>query len=692
MDSVDPETKSSNRGYNTPADSFVDLEQILSDSDPFAQSDCSDRDPCYIPESETSHYSDSEPEIVQREQEYLINKSQDIPEVENSNSEIVENINIQENNTLTRKRRYEPQTWKRNKNKKLRLEGKEHTSQSGKKVRAKAVQEVPCKCHYKCNDLFTLNDRQIIFNDFLTLKEDRAKWAFINSSVSKELPKRRYKSKDSSSMAVDVPDKRNYTHVYSLTLNNKVHQVCKMFFLGTLDISAKRVETALKKKMNSGVTEHDKRGLNPAPNKISEEQKNSVRDHIKSLPVVDSHYCRCSSKRKYLPSGLSENRLYQDYINYCEENGALPVSSYYYKHIFTTEFNYGFHRPKKDQCDYCAQFKNKSPEEKLQEQSNYELHLIRKTEAREQKKEDKARAKTDPTFCAYTMDLEKILLTPQLEIGQLYYKRKLKTYNFTIYDLGKGTAINYMWHETNGTKGSSEIATCIWKLLSELPLDVTEVTFYSDTASGQNRNHIISAMFIKALSSFPNLKIINQKYMESGHSEMECDSVHSAIESRGRKINIFVPDGWYTVARTAKTTRPSYVVKEMDFSQFLDFKSYSQKLITNKNKGENGIMKWLLVKWLQYRGEEPMHIYYKTQLSQIEFERICIRLRSTRNNEEILGTEAANLYKCNLEIDTKKLKDLQDLCKKGTIPTSYHEYYMNLTASSHDVDVTEEDD
>lgn len=55
-------------------------------------------------------------------------------------------------------------------------------------------------------------------------------------------------------------------------------------------------------------------------------------------------------------------------------------------------------------------------------------------------------------------------------------------------------------------------------------------------------------------------------------------------------------------------------------------------------------MNWLLVKWLQCRREEPMHIDYKTQLSHIEFERLCIRLRSTRNNEEILTTVIANLY------------------------------------------------
>lgn len=93
----------------------------------------------------------------------------------------------------------------------------------------------------------------------------------------------------------------------------------------------------------------------------------------------------------------------------------------------------------------------------------------------------------------------------------------------------------------------------------------------------------------------------------------------------------------------------------------------------------------------KYIREEPMHIYYKTQLSEIEFERLFIHLKSTRNNEEILATEVANPYTCGLKIDAEKLKDLQDLFKKGTIPTSYHEYYMNLITSGDDIDVTEDD-
>lgn len=227
-----------------------------------------------------------------------------------------------------------------------------------------------------------------------------------------------------------------------------------------------------------------------------------------------------------------------------------------------------------------------------------------------------------------------------------------------------------MWHETNGTKGASEVATCLWDLISKLPPEVNEITFYSDTAAGQNRNSIVSAMFIKALSCFTNISIINQKFMESGHSEMECDSVHSCIENKGKAIDIFVPDGWYTVARTAKTTNPPYVVKENYFSDFKDFKSYSQKLITNKNKTDDGTnLKWQEVKWFQYRKENLMLILFKTQLSQTEFKKLPIR-RSVRKISDI-ETEVSPLYKSSLPIDKKKLKDLKDLCAQGSIPSNF---------------------
>lgn len=53
--------------------------------------------------------------------------------------------------------------------------------------------------------------------------------------------------------------------------------------------------------------------------------------------------------------------------------------------------------------------------------------------------------------------------------------------------------------------------------------------------------------------------------MESGHSEMECDSVHSTIEAREKQVDVFTPDGWYMVARTAKINKPYHKIMEMEY-------------------------------------------------------------------------------------------------------------------------------
>lgn len=185
------------------------------------------------------------------------------------------------------------------------------------------------------------------------------------------------------------------------------------------------------------------------------------------------------------------------------------------------------------------------------------------------------------------MDLEKILLTPSLQVGQFYYLKKTKNLQFYPVRSGYiGQATNYMWHEGTGSKGASEIATCLCNHLVSLG-ETNEVTFYSDTAPGQNRNSVVAAMFLRAVEQLP-IGIINQKFMDSGHSEMECDSVHSTIEARGKQVDVFTPEGWYMVARTAKTRKPYHKVVEMVHTDFLDFKKFSSQVITNKTMSQSG--------------------------------------------------------------------------------------------------------
>src|SRR5258705_3205212 len=107
---------------------------------------------------------------------------------------------------------------------------------------------------------------------------------------------------------------------------------------------------------------------------------------------------------------------------------------------------------------------------------------------------------------------------------------------------------------------------------------MTIKSIYSDTAGSQNRNVNVAAALLLAVQTIPNLICINQKFMESGHSEMECDSVHSLIESRGNRVKVYTPEQWYQVPRTAKISKPAYSVSEMSFSDFKDFHSLSQAL------------------------------------------------------------------------------------------------------------------
>lgn len=78
-----------------------------------------------------------------------------------------------------------------------------------------------------------------------------------------------------------------------------------------------------KAKSLSGVTERDNRGWGPPANKISEAKLLEVRNHINSYPLYESHYSRRKSNKKYLPSFLNLQILYDAYKEFIADN---PVS------------------------------------------------------------------------------------------------------------------------------------------------------------------------------------------------------------------------------------------------------------------------------------------------------------------------------------------------------------------------------
>lgn len=135
-----------------------------------------------------------------------------------------------------------------------------------------------------------------------------------------------------------------------------------------------------------------------------------------------------------------------------------------------------------------------------------------------------------------------------------------------------------MWDETIGARGANQIASCLWHFLQNLPPEVTEVTFYSDTRGGQNKNNAVAMMFMYLLHVHPTLETINHKFLISGHSHMECDSDHALIERTKKKTQLKINhlNDWMQLIRSCKINN-GFAIVPMKLDNFLNFAELSSK-------------------------------------------------------------------------------------------------------------------
>ncbi|KAK4881140.1 hypothetical protein RN001_004459 [Aquatica leii] len=176
-----------------------------------------------------------------------------------------------------------------------------------------------------------------------------------------------------------------------------------------------------------------------------------------------------------------------------------------------------------------------------------ETHNVNKLLLREHKQKDKERAITETFFCVAVFDLQQVLPIPKCEVNQVYYSKKLATYNLTVFDLGSKNCICFMWHEDIAAKGSNEIGSCIFQFIpNKVQEGVKEI-----------------CLFMFCLYAYCSVKygvIITHKFLEKGHTQNEGDSAHSIIERAAKNIPIYIPSQWCAPLCSAKRKKP-YTVR-----------------------------------------------------------------------------------------------------------------------------------
>jgi len=265
--------------------------------------------------------------------------------------------------------------------------------------------------------------------------------------------------------------------------------------------------------------------------------KDSVCNHIKLYPTIESHYLRKQTTRTFISGELNISKMHRMFEQYCIENGMLKWANLTaYRRIFNYDFNIGFHIPKKDQCSVCETYTNTI--QKTQEVEEIKLkHDLEKNASRKEKEMDKQNAINGMTFFA-CFDLQ-AMITPDGEISNFYYKRRLATYNLTIYNMKNGDGACYVWNETIAKRGANEIGSCILNFLQNCFNGTTEslsnVIFYSNKCAGQNKNKFITSLYIYAVLTM-NIQSIRHKYLIVGHTQNEGDCMHSVIEKQIKKV------------------------------------------------------------------------------------------------------------------------------------------------------------
>ncbi|KAI4465726.1 dna-directed rna polymerases i ii and iii subunit rpabc2 [Holotrichia oblita] len=207
----------------------------------------------------------------------------------------------------------------------------------------------------------------------------------------------------------------------------------------------------------------------------------------------------------------------------------------------------------------------------------------------------------------------------------------------------------------------------------------------------------MAAMLLIAVQEIENIETINLKFLVSGHSEMECDSMHSAIDREFKRVGKALwPADWQTIAKSArrKGDKP-YIVHQLKINQINDYKEFVKQKMCFRKKDEKGLeVNWQKMCWLRFRSTQPFIMEFKQSFNE-EFRLLNVNKTNRRNSQP--ASHLQPLYKDpNIPISEEKYKSLISLftLKPQSLDDLYKPFYYNLphTGSVQDTISDSEDE
>ncbi|XP_029716992.2 uncharacterized protein LOC115260201 [Aedes albopictus] len=247
--------------------------------------------------------------------------------------------------------------------------------------------------------------------------------------------------------------------------------------------------------------------------------------------------------------------------------------------------------------------------------------------------------------------------------------------NLTSFYLGQNKAYCYMWDETRARRGSKEVGSCVMQDLQRMPTTVEEVIYYSDRCAGQNHNKNVVFMFTHVLKNLKKegraLRIIH-RFMKTGHSHMEVDTIHATIERAKKRteVSIEIPSDWEIFIAAIQRTVPIEVVS-MQQKDFLDITAQEEIYTIPKTTTSGETFSFKKVMEFAFTTDNIGTVRFKYDLAEEDYKEICL-MSGKKIDREI---ELKRIESQLIELPTAKLKDLRSLLPY-VVKKDYYEAFL----------------
>uniref|UniRef100_A0A6P7FJA5 Uncharacterized protein LOC114330825 n=1 Tax=Diabrotica virgifera virgifera TaxID=50390 RepID=A0A6P7FJA5_DIAVI len=169
---------------------------------------------------------------------------------------------------------------------------------------------------------------------------------------------------------------------------------------------------------------------------------------------------------------------------------------------------------------------------------------------------------------------------------------------------------------------------------------------------------------------------IHHKFLEPGHTYMECDRNFALIEkNKKRNPQVFIPDHWrQVIASSCK----KFIVHNMTKEMFFSFEGLNKLIKDPKKDTEGRPLKFGDIAHFRYAKDFDSFLFeFKPVLNDIYtfLKCLCGSNLSGRPSLSINGT-FTQLHISSVPIKLEKWKNLQTLL--DFIPPVYHAFYKNM--------------